>query len=157
MSSEIIDTARLLQNILDTEENPEVRTLRQGSFSIEEETLNDPAEVIARFKKFGGEGWFCTSESPKVYILPGELPVDEYPLHGESASGMDSLHLRQNGQGGWVITTLTEDNSIPTEDLLYETILQTRGETSNLRYVVHCSLLGSSLRPQTARFAGFAD
>lgn len=149
------NTAQLIQAILDTKDNYEASSLREGTFQISEEQLVDPVEVLARIRAFEGEGWLCTAESQEVHMLPVNLPSSGYPLHAEVAKGNQSLHLRQDGQGGWILTTLSEDNSNDTGDLLYDTKLLARGETPDLRYTIQCTHQGLSLQPYTARFTRF--
>ena len=156
-----MDATKIIRQALgNTGDNPEADSLRPGGIQATDETLTDPAEVIQRLHRFGGTGWVCTAESQKVNLLPAEMPENGYTLHAEVANGDSSLHIRQDGKGGWTLTTL-QQTSDPDDGLLYDSTLLVRGDQQDLGYTVCCTPEGDpeapSLRPTTARFTGFID
>lgn len=144
---------------------PEKTSLIRARIVAEDKKYEDPTQVLEAFLGFAGEGWLCTSESAKVYRLPEDQPgKDEYPLHGERSGGALSMHLRQDGVGGWILTTLEESPS-ESGSLCIEAQLAACGDGGSLLYqVCHEPVITTSgqmenlteLRPVRARFVGFA-
>jgi hypothetical protein len=126
----------------------------------------DAADVLSAFLAFGGEGWLCTTDSKAIYRLPSDTPSgEEYPLHGELAKGGTSLHLRQDGAGGWTLTRLEETADEHT--LCFEsTLLAYDPGVGYLRYQVCHEPVApgipeatqdiQELRPARSRFLGFS-
>lgn len=150
----------LLQKLL-----PKLNGLKAARLTATETPYTNRADALSAFLAYPGDGWLCTSEAKAVYDLREHTPDHgEYPLHGERVHGSQSLHLRQDGEGGWTLTTLEE---VPDEgSVCFETQLAAHdAKLGSLRYQVCHALVDpmlsnglpelSELRPQRARFLGF--
>lgn len=146
--------------------------MRSGTIALKETRhVTDPREALAAFLTFGGEGWLCTAGRREIRRFSPEVPLpsdcqEEWPLSGEAAQGVESLHMARSGEG-WCLTTLRAGT--PQDDpsaLVVETLFQARDGKAPLRYetawlptVVSCGdgeLAGlEELRPTRFRFAGF--
>jgi hypothetical protein len=131
------------------------------------------AEALVAFFAFGGTGWLCTLRMKEPWVFHGDgesLPDDfksDPPLHGEAVKGSESLHLRQDGDMGWTLTTLREE-ALPQENaaaaVIEKRLLSRDPKLGTLIYRVGWELAPSAavggpqaLRPSIARFAGFAN
>lgn len=146
--------------------------MRSGTIALKETRhVTDPREALAAFLAFGGEGWLCVAGRREIRRFSPEVPLpsdyrEEWPLSGEAAKGVESLHVARSGEG-WCFTTLRAET--PQDDpsaLVMETLFQARDGKAPLRYetawlpaVVSCGdgeLAGlEELRPTRFRFAGF--
>jgi hypothetical protein len=139
--------------------------LKHARITAKDKPYTDRGAALADFLAFPGEGWLCTSEAKSVYSLPKDAPpLTEYPLHGERAEGNRSLHLRQDGAGGWILTTL-EESPVDSGPFCLDARLASYSDGVLLNYRV-ChepartgaeALTGlTELRPVRARFTGFS-
>ena len=130
-------------------------------------SVTDPSGVRKFLRAFAPkQGWLCF-QSRIERFLPGEdLPDHGILLYGEVVSLADqSLHIRQNGGGGWILTRFVEQaldereatHLVEEITFLGET-LERFGPPKDLRYRRywgHDPDFG--YRPLLARFAGFTE
>lgn len=143
------------------------------------EGLTTTDQVFLRIREFNPqEGWLLSAHHPGPLILgdslylggasgpaSGRMPDDnrraiDYPLSGEFCRDRKSLHLRQDGQGGWTLTKLVFNGDASAENGSVATVLQLRRDCpGHLKYQVFYKAqkvdAHEELRPFNFRFAGF--
>lgn len=105
------------------------------------------------------DGWVCFTGKVEAYASFASLPRDMTMLSAELRRGQtESLHVRQDGQGGWLLTRMTETSHSPGQQLLAsdQQFISTRKELGPLRYRVYWRYDdGQGYRKYVARFVGF--
>jgi hypothetical protein len=122
------------------------------------------AEAIKWFRDFGGEGWFCATDSKEIRRFSVNSPLrpispEAWPIAAESAKNDMSLHLLRTAEG-WKLTTLKRvpadgDSSI----VLLTHTLKAKDGQGDLCYEVAWKpddVAGlNELHPYAFRFVGF--
>lgn len=88
--------------------------------TLESEACHTAEQVETKLKAFNPiQGWLCFQSEVKYFCQGQPMPYSGILLYGEvvNADGQ-SLHIRENGQGGWILTTFTETEG---ENYLVET------------------------------------
>lgn len=76
----------------------------------ESDSYDNPNDVETKVKAFEPvEGWLCFQSEVKSFCQGETMPYAGILLYGEvvNAKG-ESLHIREDGLGGWILTKLTE-------------------------------------------------
>jgi len=85
--------------------------LKSCRLHLEPKYCSVPQEVLQKLDIFLPEqGWLCFQNKVKFFRKEEQIPTDStILLYGEvvNADGI-SLHIREDGQGGWILTYLTE-------------------------------------------------
>ena len=149
---------RLLDIYHALSERHRLPTLRPLAVTVESRRLSDPAAADEYIRAFGADqGWVCF-QSRVRWFTPGDpFPQDGTVLSAELAAGPEhSLHLRQDGAGGWLAVRFSTGTGEPF--LAEQTrILSEPPELGALCYQVlwqHDPDRG--YRAVAARFTGFA-
>ena len=81
---------------------------------IASELCKTPEAVIEKIEAFAPkQGWLCF-QSEVAYFCQQDfcknhsIPSHGIILYGEVVNDQSSLHIREEGQGGWILTELTE-------------------------------------------------
>jgi hypothetical protein len=124
-------------------------------------SFSDADKVLQELENFKPEqGWLCFQNKVKFFRKGDKIPTDStILLYGEvvNADGI-SLHIREDGQGGWILTYFTETDGnnylVENQSFLGESKLA----PEQLYYRVywqHDDKQG--YRQVAARFTGFED
>lgn len=95
----------LLDELFSEEERSSALTMERGLLQIEPQELQTPAEVQQALVHFApDQGWIQTTNQ----VLPGDqfARIHTPVLSAEVVRDSRSLHIRQNGQGGWLLVTM---------------------------------------------------
>ncbi len=115
-----------------------------------------PDEVKQVLKNFQPEeGWLCF-QSSVAFFKKGELPNKGTILYGEvKGKNRRALHIQQNGNGGWLLTTLQEQEG-NTHMVEYTKLLGEFDDPGDLHYRVFWQAdAEQGYRPICAAFNGF--
>ncbi len=86
------------------------KKLKLCNLTLLPEDCHTAEEVAAKVRAFKPtQGWLCFQSEVKYFCKEEPMPYSGILLYGEviNADGK-SLHIRENGQGGWILTTFTE-------------------------------------------------
>lgn len=87
-----------------------------GAISVRTEIIDDPQRVRSRLRDFAAlSGWVQTTSDVKPVAQLAD--ATGHVLCAETAGDGESLHVRQNGEGGWIVATLTTEDG---DELLTE-------------------------------------
>lgn len=125
-------------------------------------SLSQYDKVVEELENFKPEqGWLCFQNEVKVFRKGDKIPTDSnILLYGEvvNADGNSSLHIREDGQGGWILTYFTETKGneylLEKQSFLGQSKLAPKKLYYNV-YWQHDDKQG--YRPVAARFTGFED
>lgn len=123
------------------------------------ENYPTPQEIQEKVENFNPEqGWLCFQSKVEYFRKGKTMPYSGILLYGEviNAQGQ-SLHIREDGQGGWILTSFeeTEDNNYLVEDT--EFLGEKELAPKKLRYRVYWKYdERHGYRQVAARFNGFA-
>lgn len=136
----------------------ELDAVHSASITISRTELNTPHEVQTAVAAFSGsEGWLCLTDEVLVLKQGKPLPslAGRIILSGELASGLKSLHIRQNGDK-WEQYTL-ERRDGGEQFMLEESFLSIpKGGQCRLKYEIYWQTDATgALAPFAGRFAGF--
>lgn len=112
--------------------DPENPVFRPGLITVDPKRLDDPDEVRARLDGFDAlTGWVQTTSDVKPFDRLHE--AQGHVLCAELAGPSTSLHVRQDGRGGWIVSTMetTDGDGLVTEKEFF-----TRRSYGNLHYQV---------------------
>jgi len=85
--------------------------LKSCSLHLEPKHCSAPQKVLEELDIFLPEqGWLCFQNKVKYFRKKDKIPTDStILLYGEVVnSDGKSLHIREDGQGGWILTYFTE-------------------------------------------------
>lgn len=107
--SQMTTDAAIIDNVLSTagvsDETPDKPVFRPGSIATNTEQIDDPDEVRARLDDFHAlTGWVQTTSDVKPFDELGD--AQGHVLCAEFAAASNSLHVRQDGRGGWIVTAM---------------------------------------------------
>ena len=106
------ETAQKLNDVLRRLDLKPADRFRPGTLEVKSEQMHDPAAVLPGLKAFAGTGWLLDAGARGVQYIGKEYAGWDslaYPLSAEISGGSgESLHLRQDGTGGWIITRFRE-------------------------------------------------
>ncbi len=105
------ETLKIYQQLSQLATNAELPPLETVIYdlSVTPETLHQLSEVYAKLDEFKPTSGWLDYQSGKQYFINETLVIaDNYDtlLNAEVTNGSNcSLHIRYNGNGGWIITT----------------------------------------------------
>jgi len=123
-----------------------------------------PDEVKQALKDFQPQqGWLCFQSAVVPFKKDEELPDKGTILYGEvKGKNRQALHIQQNGNGGWLLTTFQEQDTTfqePDADthlVEYTQLLSEFDDLGHLHYRVFWQQDGEQgYRPICAAFNGF--
>lgn len=134
---------------------------RLCDLTVSTKELDDPTHLRQSLEDYKPiEGWVCW-QSAVTYFQKGDLtyPEEEWLLYGEMAKPGSSLHIRENGEGGWLVTQVDEsenpdsgDFAVTTTDLLGES---NRAPKNLCYHIFWQDIDRDGFRQVSSRFCGF--
>ncbi len=87
------------------------KPLKPCNLTLISESAQTPQAVREKLMRFKPEqGWLCFQDQVEYFRKGESVPDFGIVFYGEVVNTQgQSLHIRENGQGGWVLTTYTEN------------------------------------------------